>query len=560
MYIKDTLKASISGNAATATKLATSRSITIGNKANNFDGSGNISFTLADIGAATSDHKHGLLHQSLGVEIANTTEDSGWTMFNSSYTGYMLKSVRFGASSPSWGVGNYGAGIIFGGADTKGVISCAYGSPSIKIAGGNGSKPVWWMGLSGTSGTTYNLANFSTDGHTHSYLPLAGGTMTGPISSSSMATTWVNAAKGNAIINSTLTPGSFSPIASAGTTNGRMTLAWYNAELNVAYLTKANCDSSTNTVAHLGTLMNESGGAYWPGTIGASRSELTGVGPQLTLKATQSNNYATIQFINSSSASMGYIGMSAVNGGLYRWKADASQARAIIDEDTWSWALPSPTSGAYWQGIMKVNGDGVMEAGKYLDFHNTGNTSNDYDVRLQSNGAYKNTVYLPTGSGDLSLMQNTNGYWGIMTPGGNNADWIRTTVNGIIPYQSGGASSLGTDSWPFNNVWTNRINGVNTTNFFHSGNNVINVADRSSGDSGFGNSSRAVGFIGRFPGWDSNCVYINTYSASGGETKSYDHVKIKGSYVYLDGNIYIQGTPVSVQSSAPGCGGVWIQI
>ena len=395
--------------------------------------------------------------------------------------------------------------------------------------------------------------------HTHSYLPLAGGTMTGPIKSSSMATTWVAAAKGNAIINSTLTPGSFSPIASAGTTNGRMTLAWYNAELNVAYLTKANCDSSTNTVAHLGTLMNESGGAYWPGTIGASRLELTGVGPQLTLKATQSNNYATIQFLNSSSASMGYVGMSAVNGGLYRWKADASQARAIVDEDTWSWALPFPTSGNYWNGLIKVNGDGVMEIGKYLDFHNTNGTTKDYSTRLQSCDDLGNVVYLPTGSGDLGTMHKVNGYWGIATPQANQSDWIRTTVNGMIPYQSGGASSLGTDSWPFNNVWTNRINGVNTTNFFHSGNNVINVADRSSGDSGFGNSSRAVGFIGRFPGWDSNCVYINTYNG-GGETKSYDHVKIKGSYVYLDGNIYIQGTPVSVQSSAPGCGGVWIQI
>ena len=45
------LQTTVSGNAGTATKLATARSITIGNKANNFDGSGNISYTLADMGA-----------------------------------------------------------------------------------------------------------------------------------------------------------------------------------------------------------------------------------------------------------------------------------------------------------------------------------------------------------------------------------------------------------------------------------------------------------------------------------------------------------------------------
>lgn len=44
----------INGNAATANKLQTARTITIGNKSNNFDGSGNISFTLAQIGAQAS--------------------------------------------------------------------------------------------------------------------------------------------------------------------------------------------------------------------------------------------------------------------------------------------------------------------------------------------------------------------------------------------------------------------------------------------------------------------------------------------------------------------------
>ena len=47
-----TAQTSVSGNAGTATKLKTAVNITIGNKSNSFNGSANISYTLADIGAS----------------------------------------------------------------------------------------------------------------------------------------------------------------------------------------------------------------------------------------------------------------------------------------------------------------------------------------------------------------------------------------------------------------------------------------------------------------------------------------------------------------------------
>ena len=112
---------------------------------------------------AISTHTHGLLHSDLTVTLANTTTDSGWSMINSSYNGFLLKSIRTQGSAPNWIENNYAAGICFGGADTKGVVSVAYNRPYIKFAGGNGSKPVWWIRLSGISGATYNLANFNAD-------------------------------------------------------------------------------------------------------------------------------------------------------------------------------------------------------------------------------------------------------------------------------------------------------------------------------------------------------------------------------------------------------------
>ena len=180
----------LTGNASTATsattatsagKWTTARTITIGSKGKTVDGSGNVSWTLAEIGAAASDHKHGLLHDNLTCTLENTATDNGWSMINSSYGGFLLKSIRTNSTAPNWICNNYSAGIAFGGADTKGVISTAYSSPSIKFAGGNGTKPVWWIGLTGTSGTSYNLANFENKNHgTHvtysTSAPLVAGT------------------------------------------------------------------------------------------------------------------------------------------------------------------------------------------------------------------------------------------------------------------------------------------------------------------------------------------------------------------------------------------------
>ena len=58
---------------------------------------------------------------------------------------------------------------------------------------------------------------------------------------------------------------------------------------------------------------------------------------------------------------------------------------------------------------------------------------------------------------------NANGYYGLARPDGNDTDWIRSTVNGLIPYRSGNAgdghSSLGTSTWYFANAYVDYIYG-----------------------------------------------------------------------------------------------------
>lgn len=61
------------------------------------------------------------------------------------------------------------------------------------------------------------------------------------------------------------------------------------------------------------------------------------------------------------------------------------------------------TAGTFGK-IPKIGTDGVMEVGRYMDFHHSNTTSTDYNVRIQTqNDTSKASVYLPVNSGTLAL-------------------------------------------------------------------------------------------------------------------------------------------------------------
>ena len=61
-----------------------------------------------------------------------------------------------------------------------------------------------------------------------------------------------------------------------------------------------------------------------------------------------------------------------------------------------------PVSGNWFSGgFPRVGGNGVMEIGKYIDFHNANDGTEDYSVRLCVDANNKNTVYLPNNDGRL---------------------------------------------------------------------------------------------------------------------------------------------------------------
>nr|DAP82071.1 MAG TPA: Putative tail protein [Caudoviricetes sp.] len=53
--------------------------------------------------------------------------------------------------------------------------------------------------------------------------------------------------------------------------------------------------------------------------------------------------------------------------------------------------------------IPTIESDGVMEVGKYIDFHNDNSGKHDFSTRLQTTGNYGNSVNLPSNNGTLAL-------------------------------------------------------------------------------------------------------------------------------------------------------------
>jgi hypothetical protein len=166
----------LAGNASTATKLATARTLTIGNKGKTFDGSTDVSWTLDEIGASASGHTHDYLPLTGG-------EINGQVTFNDSIIGEdaILGSLIVNGAG-RFVNGLYGnlTGNVTGNADTA---STWENSRTFTI--GNTSKPV-----NGSSDITWTLTEIgaSASDHTHDYLPLSGGTMTGNLISTSKST------------------------------------------------------------------------------------------------------------------------------------------------------------------------------------------------------------------------------------------------------------------------------------------------------------------------------------------------------------------------------------
>lgn len=118
------------------------------------------------------------------------------------------------------------------------------------------------------------------------------------------------------------------------------------------------------------------------------------------------NNYFSL--INSSTDREAYTSLSAAAIKLY----NIAYQGTVSGYDDGVVKYSNSTSNAdmvdnchvaKWNGLPIVDNAGVMEIGKYIDFHNTKEDSVNYSTRIVCTGVHKNIVNLPSVGGTLAL-------------------------------------------------------------------------------------------------------------------------------------------------------------
>ena len=302
----------VNGNASTATKLATARTLKIGTTGKTFDGSANVTWTHAEIGATVSNAwnagttagpaikttVNGVTGTAVAIPTATASASGAVTTGAQTWAGNKtFNGVIYAKNSTRWPTINFvtskstnptGA-IIWTGANTDQNITQSqiilraysytatasanaltyyedYVTPNC-TAGRTGSvtyqllttKSAVTIAQGGTGATTADQARTNLGAaaasHTHSYLPLSGGTMTGNITMSAskylqkagQAVSWVKGRDG-ALIKVTSYTG-YNPSVSMKTTNGSWEIGVYtNNNLWFTYATDTNYNANTNTV------------------------------------------------------------------------------------------------------------------------------------------------------------------------------------------------------------------------------------------------------------------------------------------------------------------------
>lgn len=210
------------------------------------------------------------------------------------------------------------------------------------------------------------------------------------------------------------------------------------------------------------------------------------VSSQLSLetgKITLSGNRIVIDSTNFHVSEDGTI--TAINGNFngYFECANDDETQSVKMED----------------GIVKLHtgAESYCEiSGSMITFKSNASSTYSYLEILGQEGIVVNEGDITVTSGNLTVSGNAtvsgaitqkgyrvmnaasaNGFWGLATPDGDSSTWIRTTISGIIPYQSGASSSIGTSTWRFNYGYFNTLD----VNAIHYARNNINITSYGTG-------------------------------------------------------------------------------
>lgn len=231
---------SISGNAATATKLATARNLW----GNSFNGTGNISGDLKfSDDNQVSYTSHGMRIKSsegfIGFSYILGSIDTGEKSFIGISLGWGAnpedddKSVRINAN-----IFTYKGNKIYHSGNFAAITIKANGT-SLGTFDGSTAKEF---------NITYSNVGAAAASHTHSYLPLSGGTVTGAVKSSYASGSWINGVT-NACLSGNYT--SYGAVLNMPVKSGRVSLSSYPGGssdlIYFGYASAANISNGTNS-------------------------------------------------------------------------------------------------------------------------------------------------------------------------------------------------------------------------------------------------------------------------------------------------------------------------
>ena len=201
-----TFTGALSGNATTATTLATARTITIGSAGKSFNGSANISFTLTEIGAAAASHTHSGYLASTGGTVSGAINPNATNTIDLGTSSLKYRTIYATTFS----------GALSGNATTATTLATAR-----TLTIGNTGKS-----FNGSANVSWSLAEIgaAAANHSHSnYLPTSGGTVSGTLTASGTLNVTGTAKGIQKVYSGTLTTswsGSAAPFSQAVTVSG----------------------------------------------------------------------------------------------------------------------------------------------------------------------------------------------------------------------------------------------------------------------------------------------------------------------------------------------------
>lgn len=185
-------------------------------------------------------------------------------------------------------------------------------------------------------------------------------------------------------------------------------------------------------------------GSYW---IQENTGSLNPTPTTYSALVVLGNSYYSPQLSTKYDASKAWL-RGIVNSGTH---LDASDWHELAFTDS---NVASATNADMLDGVHLANGtriyntvpyvdnSGVMEIGKYIDFHDTDNEANDYSTRIKCAGSYDNVVSLPSTTGTLALttdnvasatkLQTARTIWGQSFDGTGNVSGKLSEVGDII--------------------------------------------------------------------------------------------------------------------------------